>query len=156
MTIQSTDLEPTRRFADHEHRELTRGLQQIHDVACAIAGSATVDVSIHVLDLLRWIDGTLEPHLQWEDRWLDPEIDARLGSPWATRAARFDHQQIRSMIERVRADRTALRDAGAAGHDELRCHLFGLEAMLRAHIEREERFLLPLLDEPAHRGPASS
>jgi hypothetical protein len=27
----------------------------------------------------------------------------------------------------------------------MRCHLFGLEAILRAHIEREERFLMPLL-----------
>ena len=30
----------------------------------------------------------------------------------------------------------------------IRCHLFGLEALLRAHVEREERFLLPLLEEP--------
>jgi hypothetical protein len=30
---------------------------------------------------------------------------------------------------------------------ELRCHLFGLEALLRAHLEREERFLMPLLTE---------
>jgi hemerythrin-like domain-containing protein len=156
MTLHRADLEPVRRFADHEHRELARGLEQIHDVACAISGSATIDLSAHVLQLLGWIDGTLEPHLQWEDAWLDPEIDARLGTPWATRAARYDHQQIRAMIERVRADRTTLRDAGGAGHDELRCHLFGLEAMLRGHIEREERFLLPRLDEPAARSQAAS
>jgi len=156
MTLHRADLEPVRRFADHEHRELARGLEQIHDVACAIAGSATIDLSAHLLQLLAWVDGALEPHLQWEDTWLDPEIDARLGTPWATRAARFDHQQIRAMIARVRADRTTLHDAGGAGHDELRCHLFGLEALLRAHIEREERFLLPLLDEPAQRGPVAS
>jgi hypothetical protein len=80
MTLHRADLEPVRRFADHEHRELARGLEQIHDVACAISGSATIDLSAHVLQLLGWIDGTLEPHLQWEDAWLDPEIDARLGT----------------------------------------------------------------------------
>jgi hypothetical protein len=48
---------------------------------------------------------------------------------------------------------------------ETRCHLFGLEALLRAHIEREERYLIPLLEEelpapqaeaPARSEPASS
>ena len=40
---------------------------------------------------------------------------------------------------------------GAAAEllSDLRCHLLGLEALLRAHIEREERYLIPLLDEDA-------
>jgi hypothetical protein len=29
----------------------------------------------------------------------------------------------------------------------LRGHLFAIEALLRAHIEREERFLIPLLED---------
>lgn len=39
--------------------------------------------------------------------------------------------------------------SGLSGHlqAETRCHLFSLEALLRAHIEREERFLMPLLYE---------
>jgi len=32
---------------------------------------------------------------------------------------------------------------------ELRCHMFSLEALLRAHIDREERFLIPLLADDA-------
>jgi hypothetical protein len=30
---------------------------------------------------------------------------------------------------------------------DARCHLFSLEALVRAHLEREERFLMPLLAE---------
>jgi Hemerythrin HHE cation binding domain len=103
-----------------------------------------------VLDILGWVDRELEPHASWEDGWLYPEIDARTGTPWATRSARFDHRQIRDMAARLRVDRLLVGDGG--GHEriaELRCHLFGLEALLRAHIEREERFLIPLLADDA-------
>ena len=88
----------------------------------------------------------LEPHAAWEEAWLYPEIDARTGTRWATRAARFDHQQIRELVARLRADQHFLGSGGGGGHQaDVRCHLFGLEALLRAHIEREERLLIPVL-----------
>ena len=43
-----------------------------------------------------------------------------------------------------------------AGAEEVRCHLFAYEAVLRAHIDREERLLLPVLaDEAALAGAAA-
>lgn len=133
-------------FAEHEHRDLVRGLNRIHDVASEIGQRPRLDVSVDILDILAWLDATLGPHVAWEEGWLYPEIDARLSTPWATRAARFDHQQIRVMTARLRADHHMLasRDAGDT-LGETRCHLYCLEALLRAHIEREERFLIPLL-----------
>ena len=60
----------------------------------------------------------------------------------------FDHQQIREMEARLVADRPLLSSRlSAEQRAEIQCHLFGLEALLRAHIEREERYLLPLLEE---------
>jgi hypothetical protein len=52
------------------------------------------------------------------------------------------------MAARVRTDHHLLssRESGDP-QIETRCHLFSLEALLRAHIEREERFLIPLLDD---------
>ncbi len=135
-------------FAEHEHRDLVRGINRIHDVACELGRRATPDLSLDVLDLLEWLDRTLEPHVAWEEAWLYPEIDHRTGTPWATRAARFDHRQVRAMVARVRLDHELLGSRGAADQQaEIRCHLFSLEALLRAHIEREERFLIPLLAE---------
>ena len=135
-------------FVEHEHRDLVRGINRIHDVACEVGRWPTPELSVHVLGILHWLDGTLEPHVAWEDAWLYPEIDARLGTPWATRAARFDHQQLREMAARLRADRDRLKgDKPGDQQAELRCHLFSLEALVRAHIEREERFLIPLLDD---------
>ena len=133
-------------FAEHEHRDLVRGINRIHDVACEIGRGPSTELSAHLIGVLQWLNVTLEPHIAWEEAWLYPEVDARTGTPWATRAARFDHQQIRQMATRLGADQRLL-DGPPPGdrHAEVRCHLFGLEALLRAHIEREERFLIPLL-----------
>lgn len=133
-------------FTEHEHLDLARGINRIHDVACEIGRRPTPELSADVLRILGWLDGTLAPHMAWEEAWLYPEINARLGNPWATRAARFDHQQLREVVGRLHADQRLLSSHEAGDKlTEIRCHLFGLEALLRAHIEREERFLIPLL-----------
>ena len=134
-------------FAEHEHRDLVRGINHIHDVACEIGSRTRAEVSVHLLDVVRWFERDLEPHMGWEEAWLYPQIDARTGTPWATKAARFDHRQIAQAVERIRADHECLATSGD-GRElvDARCHLFGLEALVRAHIEREERFLIPLLE----------
>ncbi len=150
MITETRGTEAIWAFEEHEHRDLARGINHIHEVACEIGSRTSTELSTHVLGVLDWLDGVLEPHIAWEEGWLYPEIDARTGTAWATRAARFDHQQLRNATGRLRADQTLLshREAGDQ-QAETRCHLFALEALLRAHIEREERFLIPLLNEPA-------
>ena len=144
-------------FTEHEHRELVRGMNRIHDVACEIGGWVTPEQSVRVLGILDWLDREVEPHIAWEESWLYPEIDARTGTPWATRAARFDHGQIRDMAVRLRADQHILKqDRARERVPELRCHLFGLEALLRAHVDREERFLMPLLADDASVAPPAA
>jgi hemerythrin-like domain-containing protein len=148
MALKTAQAEAVRAFAEHEHRDLARGIDRIHDVACEIGRRPTPELSVDLLDVLRWLDLTLAQHIAWEEGWLYPEIDARLGTPWATRAARFDHRQIRDTATRLHADHGLLSTGQAgSGQTQARCHLFGLEALLRAHLEREERYLLPLLDE---------
>jgi hypothetical protein len=148
MTTEAGGTQAVWAYAEHEHRDLARGINQLHDVACAIGRRPTPELSVQVLDVLRWLDGSLEPHIAWEEAWLYPQIDMRIGTPWATRAARFDHRQIHEMAARLRIDQRSLshREEGDQRAD-MRCHLFGLEALVRAHIEREERFLIPLLDD---------
>jgi hemerythrin HHE cation binding domain-containing protein len=144
-------------FSEHEHRELVRGVSRIHDIACEIGGWLTPDQSVHVLGILDWLDRELEPHIAWEESWLYPEIDRRTGTPWATRAARFDHGQIRVLAGKLRDDKHLLRQDHAGGRlAELRCHLFGLEALVRAHIDREERFLMPLLVDARAEGASTT
>ena len=146
MATATVGTEAVWAFAEHEHRDLVRGINRIHDVACEVGHGLSAELAVHLTGILQWLDLVLEPHIAWEETWLYPEIDARTGTPWATRAARFDHRQIREMGARLRQDEPALdrpptRDQLA----DARCHLFGLEALVRAHIEREERYLIPLL-----------
>jgi iron-sulfur cluster repair protein YtfE (RIC family) len=111
-------------------------------------------LSTAALEILHWVDHVLEPHAQWEDRWLYPEIDERAGSPWATRLMTYEHQQIRDAAHAVAAARLALREHGStATVIELRGRLFALDAIVRAHMAREERFLIPLLDTSADNLP---
>lgn len=137
-----------RAFTEHEHRELASGIDRLHAVACDIGHRPTPELSVNILGVLQWLDRVLEPHMAWEEAWLFPEVDRRAGTRWATKAARFDHQQVAEMGTRVRADQHRLARDGIGGSEaEIRCHLFGLESLVRSHIEREERFLIPLLDD---------
>jgi hemerythrin-like domain-containing protein len=133
-------------YEEHEHRELRHGIDALHDVANRAGHLAADDLSFAILGVLRWAERVLEPHARWEDSWLYPEMDQLAGSCWATKMLRYEHHQIRELVARVREDRKRL--VGPPTPDELtaiRAHLFGLEALIRAHIEREERFLVPLL-----------
>jgi hemerythrin-like domain-containing protein len=148
MARPLTDEQPLRLFAEQEHQALGRGLNDIHELACAIGLEPSPQLSSDVSDVLIWIDRTLEPHIAWEDRWLYPEIERRTGTAWATRAAIFDHGQLRACADRLRRDRSTLPANPHDARNVLRKDLYALETMVRAHLEREERLLLPVLDEP--------
>jgi hemerythrin-like domain-containing protein len=137
-------------FAEHEHRDLTPGIDRIHAVARAVGSIAPSDWSSAVLDVIDWVETVLRPHAAWEDAWLYPEIAGRAGSPWATKLMTFEHRQILELARKLEADRDLLgREPGRDERLEMQGYLFALEALLRAHIEREERFLIPLLETPA-------
>ena len=145
MTDTRRHVLPEHDFVSHEHHELRRGLDRIHDVG-ALVGT-TDEIAAAALDVLHWIDGVLQPHASWEDAWLYPEIDERAGTPWATKLMSFEHQQVRDAAKALATARTTLRQARTpVSLIELRGRLFALEAIIRAHLAREERFLIPLLD----------
>jgi iron-sulfur cluster repair protein YtfE (RIC family) len=133
-------------FAEGQHRELIRGINRIHDVGCEFGHRPTPVLALEILAVLDWLHGVLEPHMAWEETSLYPEIDRRAGSSWATRAARIEHRRLRELGARLRADRTLL--TGGSQPDrrcEVLSDLFGLEALLRAHIEVEEGSLFRVL-----------
>ena len=142
-------------FTEHEHREIPAGINRIHDVACGIGGWATPELSLRVVGVLAWLDRELEPHVSWEESWLYPEIEpawARRGRPgWPA-----------SIIARSATWRPGSRaDQGLLDHDRMPERLVELrappvrapEALLRAHIEREERYLISLLADDASPDP---
>jgi len=148
MTAIATEgREMLRSFMDHEHDELISGIDRLHDVAWDLPSLPAPQVSVRLLSVLRWLEETLQPHMAWEETWLFPTIDDGGRSRWAAQLVHFDHRQIAKQAERLRMHRSLL-EHGRSGEAiaEVRCDLFGLEALLRADLEREETFLLPLLE----------
>lgn len=144
-------------FVAHEHAEVARGLDDIHEIARFRGSVSSPDVAGALREVVRWLDDVLEPHAAWEDGWLYPEIDRRAGTPWATRLMTFEHGQIRELGERLRRELLLLREEhGTDLAMDVRGILIGLETLVRAHVERETRFLLPLLDERPRSGSAGS
>ena len=148
MTETRRDTIPEHDFVSHEHAEMRRGIERIVDVARSHVSND--ELAAGVLEVLHWVDHVLEPHAQWEDRWLYPEIDERAGTPWATKLMSYEHQQIREAAHAVAAARLVLREHGStAAVIEVRGRLFALDQIVRAHMTREERFLIPLLERAA-------
>jgi len=147
MTHPSTAGEEVMRsFVQHEHRDLAAGIDHIHETACELASLPADRMSSRILEVSHWVEHVLKPHMLWEESWLLPQVDHRSHTPWLARIVRFDHRQITRRAETLGADR--LRLAHGPEHEataNARCDLFALEALLRAHLEREEQFLLPLL-----------
>jgi Hemerythrin HHE cation binding domain len=142
----STGEEVMRSFVRHEHSDLVAGIEHIHAAGCELASLPADRMSSRVLEVSDWIERVLKPHMVWEETWLLPQVDHRSHTPWLARLVRFDHRQIASRAEALSSDRVRLmhgpeRDATT----DTRCDLFAIEALLRAHLEREEQFLLPLL-----------
>jgi iron-sulfur cluster repair protein YtfE (RIC family) len=151
-TLEAGSRTVIRSFVEHEHHELVAGIDHIHEVACELPTLSVNQMSVRVGGVLRWVDQTLKPHMTWEEQWLFPTIDERAQTPWATRLIRFDHRQIVQQAERVASHRGALEHGPTSeATTQMRSDLFALEALVRANVEREESFLLPLLELEADR-----
>lgn len=152
MIDTRTNTIPEHDFASHEHAEMRRGIERIVEVARLHVSND--ELSTAVLEVQHWVEHVLEPHAHWEDRWLYPEIDEWAGTHWATKLMSYEHKQIREAADAVAAARLAMRAHGSTDSViEVRGRLFALDAIVRAHMAREERFLLPLLErEPEEEG----
>jgi len=143
--------EAVRAFAAHEHEELRAGIDWIHEVGETLTTLPVDQRGSCIHKVLDWVDTSLKPHMAWEETWLFPQLDERARTPWATRSVRFEHQQIAAQAERLHAHAAYGSHYPPQDTVALAADLAGLEALLRANVEREERFLLPLLEPEAER-----
>lgn len=129
-----------------EHAELREHVEHIRLAAREIpdlSPEERVELRARVLDFL---SDTLVPHAKVEERVLYPEVARLLESPEATAPMVYDHLAIRTRI----AD---LADADSNDTARLQELLYGLYALIKVHLSKEEELYLPLLDTLA--GPAA-
>lgn len=89
-----------------------------------------------VVDFLR---REVEPHTRLDERLLYPEVADRLGAPLATAPMAYDHLAIRQWI-------AELEEADPAYPDRLQELLYGLDALMRVHIWKENALYLPVVE----------
>lgn len=135
-------------FARHEHAELRAGLDQMHTAARTLTGLQIGDASGRLRPVCEWLSEELLPHVAWEGAVIFPEVDELSASTWPTRLMRFDHIQINRAAVLVERDIEGICIGETTGEERRDAydHLITLEALIRAHLEREETFLMPVLD----------
>ena len=95
-----------------------------------------------VADLVSFLHESVEPHTRIDEQVLYPEIEARLGSPLAAAAIAYDHLAIRSWIAK-------LASADEDDVETLQELLYGLDALIRVHLWKEDELFVKPLEMPA-------
>jgi hemerythrin-like domain-containing protein len=91
------------------------------------------------------------PHAAWEEAWLYPRLDTTAGTPWATRALRFEHEQIRELAAALETAFVAVEARWSPeAAFQLALAMARLETLISAHLAQEQWFVRPLLEGPAH------
>ena len=152
MTTLTTDVSE-RRFAMQEHRDLRLGIADIEDTVARATELSATDLWARLHRTCSWIEHDLKPHIVWEDAVVYGRIDERSGTPWATRFARAEHRQIELLATALDADAARLLEHRTPRFcADAIADLSAIAAVIGGHVEREERLLLPLLDEGERAG----
>lgn len=132
---------------DHEHRRVRDGLANVQEVIGRAHALSRVDTIDGVVRTLAWLRRDLLPHAAWEEAWLYPHLDTVARTPWATRALRFEHEQIREVATALEREFAAAeaRWSTEQAH-RLVVALTRLEALVTAHLAQEQWFVSPLLE----------
>jgi hemerythrin-like domain-containing protein len=135
------------RFLEDEHTRIGHGLAMLHESITSAHHLDRLEAVERITRVLIWLRRDLLPHAAWEEAWLYPKIDLEAGSPWATRALHFEHQQIRELAEllEIQFDRVHERWGNEVAFG-LVASLARLEALITAHVSQEDRFVLPILN----------
>jgi uncharacterized protein (DUF2249 family)/hemerythrin-like domain-containing protein len=97
--------------------------------------------------LVRFLREELLPHARAEEQHLYPAVAPLLGvhgDPTAT--MRLDHAFLEAHVRRIEEAVADSRRGGFAWPDQLRREVLGLAALFCAHLEKEERVYLPLVE----------
>ncbi len=123
------------------HTELRAWTPVLRSTARALSTMTLAEREQAFADLLAEL-AELDLHMRLDEHVLFPEIASRLRDPLATASMAYDHLAIRDWIRRLCA-------ASLADADELQELLYGLDALIRVHMWKEDELYLGMLDNPS-------
>ena len=130
---------PTQAFRD-EHQDLLEHVERIRIAARELPWISWAERREVVDRVLRFLNETLIPHAEAEERGLYPEWSRLVGYPDAAAPMIQDHRAIRARAAR-------LADAELSNTEAMQELMYGLYALILVHFEKEEEIQLRALDE---------
>lgn len=131
-----------------EHRELVARIEVLRTVADSV-GTATIEsLREGVGQAYSFLIHQLIPHAQAEEQVFYPMVGKVLRAVEATETMSRDHLEVIRLTEELEALRLRLFYEPVSPSDEqaLRRVLYGLYAILKLHLAKEEEIYVPLLE----------
>jgi hypothetical protein len=146
MTVAATAQGIEVDLLEHEHRRIRDGLANLQEGIASAHLLTRLGAVDRVARTLAWIRRDILPHAAWEEAWLYPHLDAAASTPWATRALRLEHEQIRELAGALEAEFMAAESSWSTEQAfRLVVAMTRLEALITAHLTQEQWFVGPLL-----------
>lgn len=136
---------------DQEHRQIRAGLSNLQEEIGRAHAMSRSDAIDHVVRTLAWLRRDVLPHAAWEEAWLYPHLDTAAGTPWATQALRFQHEQIKELATALEREFAVAEVRWSAEEAfQLAIALARLETLISSHLAQEQWFIGPLLEMTGH------
>jgi iron-sulfur cluster repair protein YtfE (RIC family) len=131
-----------------EHRELKARIELLRTVADSIGSATTESIREGVGQAYTFLIHQLIPHAQAEEQVLYPTVGRLLRAVEATETMSRDHLEVIRLTEELEALRLHLFYTVVSEADEqaLRRVLYGLYAIIKLHLAKEEEIYLPILE----------
>ena len=131
-----------------EHRELVAHIELLRTVADLIGSAPTESIREGVGQAYTFLIHQLIPHAQAEEQVWYPTVGRLLRALEATDTMSRDHLEVIRLTEELEALRLHLFYSPLSESDEqaLRRVLYGLYAIIKLHLAKEEEIYLPVLE----------
>ena len=137
------------RMLEVEHRQLREGLSALQESIDDAHRLGREALGASAARSLAWLRREVLAHAAWEEAWIYPSIDHIAGTPWATRALRFEHDQIRDSAHHLEV---AFQAVEQRWNSELAFQLVAALTRVEALVSARSRAGRALRAAP-HRGP---
>lgn len=124
------------------HHELDGRTAELRCLAETLPVLTTFERAERRRRILRFLHERIEPHTRVDEMVLYPEVATRLGDPLIAVAMNYDHLAIRRWIELIAA-------ADVSDTAKLQQLLYGLDALIRVHLWKENELFLASLESSA-------
>jgi len=135
-----------------EHHELVARIELLRTVAERVGSASIESIREDVGQAYSFLTHQLIPHAQAEEQVFYPTVGRLLHALQATDTMSRDHLEVIRLTEELEALRLQLfyTPVSESSEQALRRVLYGLYAIIKLHLAKEEEIYLPILEARLH------